>query len=69
MRKATPRREEIAIKAWERGANGSLTARMAGEKALGALQTTVRWRSIQVSSTSAPSRCHQFVALKISTSL
>jgi hypothetical protein len=31
--------------------------------------TQPRWRSMQVSSTSAPSRCHQLFAEKISTSL
>jgi hypothetical protein len=34
-----------------------------------AAQTQRRWRSMQVSSTSPPSRCHQFAAEKISTSL
>ena len=34
-----------------------------------AVQTQRRCRSTQVSSTSPPSRCHQFAALKISTSL
>ncbi len=42
------------------GAEGGLRSRP---------QTQLRWRSMQVSSTSPPSRCHQFLAEKISTSL
>jgi hypothetical protein len=53
----------------ERNLGWALASAILAAMTAQARQTTLRWRATQVSSTSPPSRFHQFSAEKISTSL